>query len=225
MAQEQSLAIWLGRCEVTDEHILAKANSSSLVKSKPVTRLSLESSMDLTLFKSISLPPPELASAAYLKMAELGDQPTAKAGGEEQLRLESPPQAYAKHPKQKAKARQPRALPSSFHPPPGLAQPPLSQACPYALPDLAWQQPALQQPHELPPTALHPPVVQQPASATTALIKQVVEPISRRRPSEEQASQHQLVRSRMKQKGSEQIANKLHSILEKARAFQAIELE
>ena len=33
LAQDQSLAIWLGRCEATDEHILAKANSSSLVKS------------------------------------------------------------------------------------------------------------------------------------------------------------------------------------------------
>ena len=124
LAQDQSLAIWLGRCEATDEHILAKANSSSLVKSNLVTRLSLDSSMDLTMFKSISLPPPELASTAPLKMVQLGDQPTAKAGGEEQLRLESPPQACTKHPQQKARARQPRALPSSFHLPPGLAQPP-----------------------------------------------------------------------------------------------------
>ena len=80
LAQHQRLAIWLGRREVTDEHILAKANSNSLVKSNFVTRLSLDSSRDLAMFKSISLPPPELASAAYLKMAELGDQPIAKAG-------------------------------------------------------------------------------------------------------------------------------------------------
>ena len=85
LAQDQTLAIWLGRCEASDEHILAKANSSSLVKSRTVTRLSLESSMDPILFKSISLPQPELASAAYLKMAQLGDQPIAKAGGEESL--------------------------------------------------------------------------------------------------------------------------------------------
>ena len=88
--------------------------------------------------------------------------------------------------------------------------------------DLAWQQPALQQPHELQPTALHPPVVQQPASATTALIEQVIDPTSRRQPSEEQASQQQPVRR--SKKGSEEIANKLHSILEKARTFQEIEL-
>ena len=53
LAQDQNLAIWLGRCEPTDDHILAKANSISLVKSRTVTRLSLESSVDLTLFKSI----------------------------------------------------------------------------------------------------------------------------------------------------------------------------
>ena len=85
LAQDQSLAFWLGRCEATDEHILAKANSSSLVKSRSVTRLSLESSVDLTLLKSTGVPPPELASAAYLKMAELGDQPIAKAGEKNSL--------------------------------------------------------------------------------------------------------------------------------------------
>ena len=226
LTQDQSLAFWLGRCEATDQHILAKANSSSLVKSNSVTRLSLDSSMDLILFKSTSLPRPELASAAYLKMAELGDQPTATAGGEEQLRLAFPPQAFTQQPQQKSKGRhkqQPRAV--SFQLPPGLAQPPSSQACPYELPDLAWQQPALQQQHELQPTALHPSVVQQPASATPALTKQGVEPTSRRRPSEEQASQHHIERSRVKQKGSDKIANKLHSILEKARTFQEIELD
>ena len=41
LAQDQTLAIWLGRCEASDEHILAKANSSSLVKGRTVTRLSL----------------------------------------------------------------------------------------------------------------------------------------------------------------------------------------
>ena len=55
------------------------------------------------MFKSISLPPPELASAAYLKMAQLGDQPSEQAGGERELRLVYPPQAYNKHPQQKAK--------------------------------------------------------------------------------------------------------------------------
>ena len=76
LAQDHSLALWLGRCVATDEHILAKANSSSLVKSTFVTRLSLNRSRDLTTFKSISLPPPELGSAAYLKMAKYGDQPS-----------------------------------------------------------------------------------------------------------------------------------------------------
>ena len=105
-----------------------------------------------------------------------------------------------------------------------MEQPPSSQACPYELSDLAWQQPALHQPHELQPTALHPPVVQQLDSATTALVEQVTEPTSRRQSSEEQASQQQPVRSSKKQKGSAEIANKLHSILEKAQTFQEIEL-
>ena len=222
LAQDQSLAIWLGRCEASNEHILAKANSSSLVKSNPVTRLYSASSMDHSLFKSLSLPPPELASAAYLKMAQLLDQPVEKARGAEQLRLISSPQASIKHPQQMAKGRQPKAV--SFQLPPGLAQPPLAPDCPYELSDLAWQQPTLHQEQELQPTALHSPVVQQPASATTALIAQVIEPTSRRQPSEEQASQQQPVRRRKKQKGSEEIANKLHSILEKASTFQEIEL-
>ena len=111
----------------------------------------------------------------------------------------------------------------SFQLPPGLAQPPSSQACPYEVSDLAWQQPALHQPHELQPIAFHPPVVQQPLSATTALIEQVIVTTSREQPSEEQASQQQRV-TRVKPKGSEEIANKLQSILEKARSFQEIEL-
>ena len=130
--------------------------------------------------------------------------------------------AYITDPQQKAKGRQSRVV--SFQLPPGLALPPSTQACPYELPDLAWQQPALQHTPELQPTALHPPVVQQPASATTALIEQVIEPTSRRQPSAKQASQHQPPRSKVKQQGSSQIASKLHIILEKARTFQEIEL-
>ena len=224
LAPDLSLAIWLGRCESSDEHILAMANSNSAVKSNSVTRLSLDSSMELTLFKSISIPPPELASAAYLKMAELGDQTSEQAGGARELRLEYQPQAYTKHPQPEANGRQPRALPSSFELTPGLAHLFVSQACSYEFPDLGWQQPALHQPQELQSTALHPPVVQQPPSATTTLIERVLNPPSRRQPSEEQASQQQPVRRCPKQNGSKEIANKLHSILEKARTFQEIEL-
>ena len=114
---QSSLAIWLGRCEATNEHILATANSSSLIKTRIVTKLSSESSMDITLFKSISLPPPELASTASLKKVSCGVQLLAEAGGEEELRSESSPQAYIKHPQQKAERRhseQPRALSVSF---------------------------------------------------------------------------------------------------------------
>ena len=223
LAQDQNLAIWLGRCEASDEHILAKANSSSLVKSRIVTRLSLESSMDLILFKSISLPPPELASAPYLKVAQLGDPPTAMAGGAKELRRVSPPRAYNKQPQSKAKGRQPRASAVSFHLPPGLTQPPLQQACPYEMSDLAWQQPALHQQHALQQTALHQPVVQQQALATTALIDQVIEPTTRRQSSEAHASPQQPVRRSKTKKDSEETANKLHRNLEKA-AFQEIEL-
>ena len=52
LAQDQSLAFWLGRCEATDQHILATANSNGLVKSNMVTRLNLDSFVDLSLFKS-----------------------------------------------------------------------------------------------------------------------------------------------------------------------------
>ena len=85
---QRSLAIWLGRCEATGEHILAKANNTSLVKSRTVTRLSLEGSTDLSVFKSISIPAPELSSAASVKMAKEGDQPTDQQGGESKLRLD-----------------------------------------------------------------------------------------------------------------------------------------
>ena len=135
LAPDQSLAFWLGRCEATDQHILAKANSNSLVKSNFVTRLSLDSSMDLILFKSSSLPPPELPSAAYLKMAELGDQPTAKAGGEKQLRMEFPPQAYNNQPQQKAKRKKKQKRAVSFQLPQGLAQTASLQDGQYALTD------------------------------------------------------------------------------------------
>ena len=93
---QRSLAIWLGRCESTGEHILAKANNTSLAKSGTVTRLSLEGSMDLGVFKSISIPPPELTSAASVKMAKEGDQPTDQQGGDSQLRLEIPPGIHPK---------------------------------------------------------------------------------------------------------------------------------
>ena len=224
LTQDQSLAFWLGRCEATDQHILAKANSNSLVKSNSLTRLNLDSSMDLILFKSPSLPPPEPFSVAYLKKAELGDQPTAKAGGEEQLRVEFPSQAYNNQPQQTAKGKNKQKRTVSFQLPTGLAQTASSQAGPCALTDRAWQQSALPQPHELQLTALQTPVVQQLATAPTALIAQVTEPISRRQPSEEQVSHQQLERRRKNQKGTEAIANKLQSILEKARTFQEIEL-
>ena len=95
---QRSLAIWLGRCEATGEHILAKANNTSLVKSRTVTRLSLEGSTDLGVFKSISIPAPELSSSASVKMAKEGDQPADQQGGDAQLRLEFPPQAYTQPP-------------------------------------------------------------------------------------------------------------------------------
>ena len=180
--------------------------------------------MDLILFKSSSLPPPELPSATYLKMAEHGDQPTAKAGGEKQLRMEFPPQACNNQPQQKAKRKKKQQRAVSFQLSQGLAQPTSLQDDQYALPDLAWQQSALPQPHELQLTALHSPVVQQLASATTALIAPVIDPNLRRQPSEEQASHQQHESRSTNQKGTDAIAHKLQSILEKARSFQEIEL-
>ena len=102
---QRSLAVWLERCEATGEHILAKANNTSLVKSTTVTRLSLESSMDLSVFKSITIPPPELTSAASLKMAKYDDPPCDQTSGKGKLMLEFPPQAYAKPPQQRARGR------------------------------------------------------------------------------------------------------------------------
>ena len=210
LAQDQSLAFWLGRCEATDQHILAKANSNSLVKSNTVTRLSLDSSMDL--IKSSSLPPPEPPPAVYLKMAELGDQPTAKVGGEEQLRMEFPPQAYNNQPQQKAKGkhRQKENI--------GTAS--FITSWPRCIDRSSLAKSALPQPHELQLTALHPPVVQQLASAATALIAQVIEPTSR----SNLLKSKLLISSRKNQKGTDATANKLQSILEKARTFQKIEL-
>ena len=197
--------------EATGEHILAKANNISLVKSRTVTRLSLESSMDLSVFKSISIPPPELTSAASLKMAKYEGPPCDQTSGEGKLMLEFPPQAYTKPPQQRARGRpskQQQALPPSFHTPPDLVPPPVPQACPQEL-----QQP-LQQP------ALPPPVVQQPASTPTALPQQVAQPTSMPQPSAESASQPKPVRRRITQKGPGPAASKLHSILEKVGPFK-----
>ena len=224
LAQDQSLAFWLGRCEATDQHILAKANSNSLVKSNVVTRLNLDSFMDLSLFKSPSLPPPELPSADYLKMAKLGDHTPATARDEDQLGLAFPLQAFTHQPQHKAIRKHKQQGTVSFQLPPGLAQSPSSQACPDELPDLAWQQPSLSKPDELQLAALRPPVVQQLASATTALITQVAATTPRNQPAQQQASQSQPVRSRMEKNSSEPKATKLDSLLEETRTFQEIEL-
>ena len=82
LTRDLSLAIWLGRCDSSDEHILAKANGNSLVTSTSVTRLNLESSMVLALLKSTSIPALEPPSAAYLEMAKHGTQPIAQKQGE-----------------------------------------------------------------------------------------------------------------------------------------------
>ena len=95
---QRSLAIWLGRCEATGEHILAKANNTSLVKSRTVTRLSLEEACNLATFKTISISAPELSSSASVKMAKEGDQPTDQQGGESKLRLDLPSQAFTQPP-------------------------------------------------------------------------------------------------------------------------------
>ena len=210
LTQDLSLAIWLGRCESSDEHILAKANGNSLVTSTSVTRLSLESSMELALLKSTSIPALEPPSVAYLEMAKHGTQPIAQAGGDEQLRMEHPPQASNHQPQHKllGKHQQTRAM--SFQLPPGLAQPSSSQAssCDY-------HQNALQ---------LHTPGVQQPASSTQALINHNRESKVRRQLSARPASSHQPVRSSMQQKGSSPLGSKLTSILDKARSIQEVQL-
>ena len=131
---QRSLAIWLGRCEATGEHILAKANNTSLVKSRTVTRLSLEVACNLATFKTISIPAPELSSSASVKMAKEGDQPTDQQGGEAKLRLDVPPQAFTQPPQQRPRGR-PKLQPAPFHPalvpPPGLAQPSTSTSLPH----------------------------------------------------------------------------------------------
>ena len=196
---QRSLAIWLGRCEATGEHILAKANNTSLVKSRTVTRLSLEESCNLATFKTISIPAPELSSSASVKMAKEGDQPTDQQGGESKLRLDVPPQAFTQPPQQRPRGR-PRNQPAAFQPalvpPPGLAQPSTSTSLP--------QQP--QQAKQ--PAALQPKVQQTPpptaASAAPAL--------------------QQPVRRRITKKGPGPAATKLHSILEKARSTHELEV-
>ena len=135
--------------------------------------------------------------------------------------LEFPPQAYTKPPQQRARGRpskQQQALAPAFHPPPGLVQPPMPQACPPALPPQPLQPAALQQP------AMPQPVVEQPASAPTALPQPVAQPTSMQPPSAEQVSQPKPVRRRITQKGPGPVASQLHSISEKARTIQEIEL-
>ena len=180
---QRSLAIWLGRCEATGEHILAKANNTSLVKSRTVTRLSLEGSCDLSVFKTISIPAPELSSSASVKMAKEGDQPTDQQGGESKLRLDVPPQAFTQPPQQRPRGR-PRNQPAAFQPalvpPPGLEQPSTSTSLPQQQ-----QQQALQ------PAALQPKV-RQPPPPTTASQQPVRRRITQKgtRTSSHQASQH-----------------------------------
>ena len=206
---QRSLAIWLGRCEATGEHILAKANNTSLVKSRTVTRLSLEEACNLATFKTISIPAPELSSSASVKMAKEGDQPTDQQGGESKLRLDLPPQAFAQPPQQRPRGR-PKLQPAPFQPalvpPPGLAQPSTSASLPQQ-PQQA-KQPAALQPKARQPTppqqALQQPALQQPALQPPAL--------------------QQPVRRRITQKGPGPAATKLHSILEKARSQHELEV-
>ena len=194
---QRSLAIWLGRCEATGEHILAKANNTSLVKSRTVTRLSLEEACKLSTFKTISIPAPELSSSASVKMAKEGDQPTDQTGGEAKLRLDVPPQAFTQPPQQRPRGR-PKLQPAPFQPalvpPPGLEQPSTSTSLPQPASQPAALQPKAQQP---PPP---PPALQQPAL------------------------QQQPVRRRINQKGPGPAATKLHSILEKARSLHELEV-
>ena len=221
LQSQRSLAIWLGRCEATGEHILAKANNTSLVKSRTVTRLSLESSMDLSVFKSISIPPPELTSAASLKMAKPDDPPCDQTSGEGKLMLEFPTSSL--HDSLPSRGQEADQVSNSklshllSHPPPGLIDPPVPRAC---TPEAA---PATFTTTSFATPAIPPPVVQQPASAPTALPQQVAQP-SAQQPSAEQASQPKPVRRRITQKGPGPAASKLHSILEKARTIQEIEL-
>ena len=190
---QRSLAIWLGRCEATGEHILAKANNVSLVKSRTVTRLSLEEACNLATFKTISIPAPELSSSASVKMAKEGDQPTDQQGGELKLRRDVPPQAFTQPPLQRPRGRprnQPAAFQPALAPPPGLAQPSTSTSLPKQPPPAS--QPAALQP-KAPQPPPPPPALQQPALQQPAL--------------------QQPVRRRITQKGPGPAATKLHSIL------------
>ena len=155
-------------------------------------------------------------------MAEFGEQPSEKAGGARELRLEYQPQAYTKHPQPKANSQQPRAFQSPCELTSGRAPSVVSQACSLEFRDLATASFASTTGVAINSFALT--VVQQPSSATTALKDHVLNPPSRKQPSEEQASQQQPVRRCQKQKSSTQISSKLHRILEKARTFQEIEL-
>ena len=216
---QRSLAIWLGRCEATGEHILAKANNTSLVKSRTVTRLSLEEACNLATFKTISIPAPELSSSASVKMAKEGDQPTDQQGGESKLRLDLPPQAFTQPPQQRPRGR-PKLQPAPFQPalvpPPGLAQPSTSTSLPQQ-PQQA-KQPAALQPKARQPTppqqALQQPALQQPALQQPAL----------QQPALQQPALQQPVRRRITQKGPGPAATKLHSILEKARSMHELEV-
>ena len=195
---QRSLAIWLGRCEATGEHILAKANNTSLVKSRTVTRLSLEEACNLATFKTISIPPPELASAASVKMSKEGDGPPE--GGEPKLRLDLQPQAFTQPPQQRARGRpklQPPPFQPALAPPPGLEQPSTSTSLP--------KQPAAASR----PVALQPKAPQPPPP-----------PLALQQP----ALQQQPVRRRITQKGPGPAATKLHSILEKARSLHELEV-
>ena len=77
-------------------------------------------------------------------MAKEGDRPTDQQGGDSQLRMEIPPQAYTQPPQQRPRGRprnQPAAFQPAFFPPPGLAQPSAA-----ALPQQVQQQPSAAQP-------------------------------------------------------------------------------
>ena len=179
---QRSLAIWLGRCEATGEHILAKANNTSLVKSRTVTRLSLEGSMDLQVLKSISIPPPELTSAAFLKMAKYEDPPSDQTAGEGKLMLEFPPQAYTQPPQQRARGRpskQQQAFPPSFHPP-GLVQPSVPQACQPASTPSALPQPVVQQPASTPPILPQPVALAAQCEIPSRIAQYLFEIVSQR---------------------------------------------
>ena len=161
--------------------------------------------MELALFKSTRIPALEPASVASLERAKHGTQPLAQAGGDEQLRIETPPQASHHHPQHKLLSNHPQPRAMSFQLPPGLTQPSSSQA--YSC--------EVQHQHDLRLTTLHTPVVHHPASSPPALIAHNSESTVRRQLSDKPASTHQPVRSSTQQKGSSPQVSKLHKILEK----------